>query len=81
MRCKTLTEWGRCQQVPPEGNTYCYYHMSMQNPSFCEDKTYHKKIVLGLLEPTGNYLSQTEVDSMFSGRLRNDGRRLDKYIS
>tara|TARA_R100000458_G_C8276957_1_gene252363 strand:- start:3760 stop:3927 length:168 start_codon:yes stop_codon:yes gene_type:complete len=55
--------------------------MAQQGKDFHTDENYHKKIVLGLLEPTGNYLGQTEVDSMFAGRMRNDGRRLDKYIS
>jgi hypothetical protein len=81
MLCNTLTEWGRCQQEPVGDNTYCYYHMAQQGKDFHTDENYHKKIVLGLLEPTGNYLDQTEVDSMFAGRMRNDGRRLDKYIS
>lgn len=40
---------------------------------------YHTKLDRGLLVPVNRYLGETELDSMFGGRTRNDGRRLDNY--
>jgi len=52
----------------------------MKNGSSTDDY-YHKKIATGLLQPTGGYLNVSETDTMFAGRPRNDGRRLDNYTS
>ena len=80
MTCETITKWGRCQQDKHGPYTYCYFHLAhSKNKNNFVDDYYHKKIALKLLSPTGKYLNFSEVDSMFSGRVRNDGRRLDKY--
>ena len=80
--CETITPWGRCQQPKHNAYAYCYFHLahSVKNNSFVDDY-YHKKIATGLLVPTGQYLSNSEIDAMFAGRPRNDGRRLDKYTT
>ena len=79
MRCETVSPWGKCAQETEPEQPLCYYHLAMQAEGFHVDRGYHKKIVLGLLQPTGGYLTQTEIDTMFSGRTRSDGRRLDRY--
>ena len=40
---------------------------------------YHGKLEAEKMQPADRYLSETELDSMFGGRARNDGRRLDAY--
>ena len=76
-RHKTL---GRCQQPPLPGRVQCSVHYRMDNdPRFRVDKHYHEKIILGLLEPTDRYLSVVEIEALFRGRPRNDGRRLDHW--
>lgn len=40
---------------------------------------YHGKLERGRLEAAHQILTETELDSMFGGRARNDGRRLDAY--
>jgi hypothetical protein len=52
------------QQVYDRKSNLCYYHA---------------KVVDGLVSKTSEYLSSTEVDALFGGRRRNDGRRLDHY--
>lgn len=79
--CTFLSEWGRCQQTA-RIDGHCYYHnQSIVDPVFRLDGFYHRKIVLGLLEPTAEVLTSTEIDTLFRGRPRNDGRRLDHYTS
>lgn len=40
---------------------------------------YHEKQEKDLLQPVDTYLGQTEIDTLFGGRRRSDGRRLDHY--
>ena len=40
---------------------------------------YHGRIASNEMMRTFEYLSDVEVDSLFSGRIRHDGRRLDQY--
>ncbi|HEX7099333.1 MAG TPA: hypothetical protein VF377_08820 [Acidimicrobiia bacterium] len=40
---------------------------------------YHQKLKAGLLQEAAEYLSDTEIDTLFGGRRRSDGRRLDHY--
>lgn len=49
---------------PPEGPLYCYYH---------------DKMVKDLLQPLDSYSTPTEIDNLFRGRTRYDGRRLDAW--
>jgi hypothetical protein len=67
---------GQCQQ-PRRLSGLCWYH---EQPREIHDEFYHKKVILGLLQPTHEYLDQVEVDALFDGRRRNDGRRLDHYV-
>jgi hypothetical protein len=77
MKCRFKhPELGRCQQPPAEGGL-CWYH-AQARPR--HDPYYHRKVVQGLLEPTNGYLEQVEIDALFAGRKRNDGRRLDHYV-
>ena len=77
--CQTITEWGRCsQRAGSEG--WCTYHLNANNiPSFHHDRSYHRKIVEGLLESSHDVLTETEIEALFRGRARNDGRRTDLY--
>lgn len=77
MTCKTKTEWGPCQQ-PTRGR--CPYHKRMLQPGFRADPFYHKKVALGLVDPVESYVTHVELDTLFRGRPRNDGRRLDAWV-
>jgi len=46
---------------------------------FRHDNYYHRKIVDGLIGSSHDVLGKTEVDALFKGRTRNDGRRTDLY--
>jgi len=43
------------------------------------DVFYERKVVLGLLIPTWDYLTEAEVDATMTGRYKGDGRRMDDY--
>lgn len=45
------------------------------------DSFYERKLVLGLIQPTWAYMSDTEANAVLNGRYRGDGRRLDVWIS
>ena len=73
-------ELGRCRQQRAEGRVYCPVHHRMDiDPNYRVAVFYHEKIILGLTTPTDVYMTATEVDALFRGRARNDGRRLDHY--
>jgi len=77
--CQTLTEWGRCKQLAQDEG-WCSYHLvASRVEGFRHDRTYHRKIAEGLLESSHDVLSEVEVDALFKGRCRNDGRRTDLY--
>lgn len=78
MTCGEVTEFGSC--IQKVGGT-CPFHRAYQEDGFRVDRYYHEKIVRGLLIPTGVYLSSVELDTMFDGRRRFDGRRVDQYVS
>ncbi len=79
--CSFLTEWGRCQQESRRDGLCLYHYQSTVDEDFVHDRFYHRKVVLGILEPSSEVLSSTEVDALFRGRPRNDGRRLDHYTA
>jgi hypothetical protein len=77
--CEFLSEWGRCAQRQHRDG-WCSYHFNALNlEDFRHDQAYHRKIVAGLLEPSHDVLTTVEVDALFRGRCRNDGRRTDLY--
>ena len=77
--CGTLTEWGRCSQEV-DGKLQCaYHHTAGQIDGFRHDSFYHRKVVLDLVSSSHDVLDNTEVDALFRGRARNDGRRTDLY--
>lgn len=53
----------------------------------CEQKTYdlapycwyHTKMEAGLLQTVDSYINPTELNALFRGRDRHDGRRLDAW--
>jgi hypothetical protein len=45
------------------------------------DRYYHQKVVMGLTEPTWDWMSESEADALLNGRYRGDGRRLDQWIA
>lgn len=69
-------EWGQCQQPAQPVSSLCSYHEQGRDS---HDEFYHKKIVLGLLQPAEDYLDQVEIETLFYGRARHDGRRLDAW--
>ena len=77
--CCSLSEWGRCQQKPTSSGLCSYHETATQVADFRHDRTYHEKIVKGLLEPSHDILTDVEVVSLCRGRARNDGRRTDLY--
>ena len=56
----------RCPQLVYRRNSFCFYH---------------EKLKAGLVSRADLVLSSTELDTLFGGRRRNDGRRLDHYTS
>jgi hypothetical protein len=38
-------------------------------------------VVLGLIEPTWDWMSDAEANALLNGRYRGDGRRLDQWVS
>lgn len=84
-RCDERTEWGRCAQAGTRlvaGYTRkvrCPFHDHWSRNDGQPDRNYHRKIVLGLLEPTDLYLTEDELRATLHGRSRGDGRRLDAY--
>jgi len=77
MKCSFVhPEWGRCQQPGKGIELLCTYHSQGRDR---HDDYYHRKIVLGLLQPTEDYIDAVEMDTLFRGRARHDGRRLDAW--
>lgn len=70
---------GQCQQPGKGAYALCTYHQRAQDDTFRHDEYYHEKIVRGLLSPTEDYMTETEVTTLFRGRARHDGRRLDQW--
>lgn len=77
--CEFLSEWGRCGQRRFRDGWCSYHFNAMHIDGFRHDPGYHRKIVEGLLEPSHDVLTSVEVDALFRGRCRNDGRRTDLY--
>lgn len=80
--CSKTTPWGRCQQTDPDPQTgLCSAHLRWEQRGITPDRTYERKIVLGLLQSTFDYMSDDEAEVLLSGRYRGDGRRLDAWIT
>lgn len=86
-RCEQLTRWQRCRQ-PARRAGLCLFHFNVTYDDRWQrflavggrvDVYYERKIVLGLLQPTWEYLSAEEAKAMLYGRPRKDGRRIDAY--
>jgi len=80
MRCYKRTEWGVCAQQALDGFSMCGYHLRRRsNKELREDRFYHEKVALGLIEPTDHWLTAAEARALFGGRRHGDGRRLDQW--
>lgn len=55
----------------------CLYHQVEHEH---EDRYYHEKIVKGLVQPAGSYLTRSQLHAVVSGRYRGDGRKVDAYV-
>lgn len=75
-RCRRLTKWGRCQQPAGTGAEQCTYHTRRSEDG---DSYYERKVVLGLVQPVEDYLTDVEIGATLGGRKHEDGRRLDAY--
>ena len=53
-----------CPQLAYGKNNWCAYHLRLK---------------LGLISKVDKVLSTVELDALFGGRRRDDGRRLDHY--
>ena len=45
------------------------------------DPYYEEKIVKRLVEPTWDWMTETEAEALINGRYRGDGRRIDQWIT
>jgi hypothetical protein len=78
-RCLKITKWGRCSQAAtPLG--LCSAHEQWSIRGKTPDPGYERKIVLGLIQPTWDYMSESEAHAVLNGRYRGDGRRIDQYV-
>jgi hypothetical protein len=71
---------GRCQQAQVQENLCHYHHRAKYEEGFRHDDYYHRKVVLGQLQPTDSYITQQELTALFKGRPRKDGRRMDAWV-
>ncbi len=77
--CQFISKWGRCAQRQQSEKLCSYHWNSTMLEDFRHDEYYHRKVVAGLISPSHDVLGKTEVDALFKGRTRNDGRRTDLY--
>lgn len=57
-------EFDPCAQKALDDGPLCYYH---------------DKMAFNLLQPADSYCSPVELETLFRGRIRHDGRRLDAW--
>lgn len=75
-QCSYVHEvYGRCQQ---HGQPFCSYHWG--NKPASNDRYYNEKITRGLLQPVDTYLTPEQIDAMFNGAIKGDGRPIDQYV-
>ena len=44
------------------------------------DPSYEEKICRGLIQPTFEYMTDSEAEATVNGRYRGDGRRMDQFV-
>lgn len=59
----------------------CLAHLNWQIRGTTPDQFYERKVVLGLIEPTWDWMSDAEASALLNGRYRGDGRRLDQWVT
>ena len=77
--CQFISKWGRCSQRQYSEKLCSYHWGATMIEDFRHDGYYHRKIVEGITSSSHDVLGKTEVDALFKGRTRNDGRRTDLY--
>jgi len=80
-RCKKRTEWGQCKQPRMEGDHWCRAHVAFRHRTNEPDRYWHEKLVKGLITPTSDWMTESELHAIINGRYRGDGRRIDQYIT
>ncbi|HEY8060268.1 MAG TPA: hypothetical protein VID94_16005, partial [Acidimicrobiales bacterium] len=74
--CEQLTQWGRCSQ-PVRRAGLCLFHFNVIFDDRWQRKTaaggrpdayYEEKLVLGLLQPTWDYMTESEAKAVLYGR-------------
>lgn len=79
--CRKKTKWGKCQQELEGQAKWCSAHRFWSQAGVTPDPYYEQKVVLGLVTPTWDWMSDTEAHALLNGRLRGDGRRIDQWVA
>jgi hypothetical protein len=80
--CSKPTKWGPCQQTNLNPETgLCSSHTRWWFFDQQPDPYYEEKIVKALVEPTWDWMTETEAEALLNGRYRGDGRRIDQWIT
>ena len=80
-RCRKKTEFGRCHQDILVAGVFCTAHRHFADTGRIPDKYWHEKLVKGLIVPTTDWMTASELHAVLNGRYRGDGRRIDPYIA
>jgi hypothetical protein len=78
--CLAPSKWGLCQQ-PAEDGERCSAHTQWEIRGTTPDSYYERKVVLGLVQPTWDWMTDEEAEILLNGRYRGDGRRLDAWVA
>lgn len=79
MRCKARHKThGRCSQDAMFDGR-CGYHLRRQERAGRVDPYYEAKVLAGLIIPTDHWMTETELNALFEGKTKNDGRRIDHW--
>jgi hypothetical protein len=79
-KCSKITQWGRCSQRSTDPDTgLCSHHSQWLIRGGVCPPYYEEKVVRGLLEPTWDWMLESESHALLNGRFRGDGRRIDQW--
>ncbi len=59
----------------------CSAHTKWELRKVTPDPYYEEKVVKSLVEPTWDWMTEAEANTLLNGRYRGDGRRLDQWIA
>lgn len=80
-RCRRKTEWGQCMQAAHDDDTMCTIHRYFWVTGKRPDRYWHEKVAKGLIVPTVDWMTESEMEAVINGRYRGDGRRIDQYVA